>query len=185
MALRHEPRLYFSLFSWWNLPPDVQCCGALGQLNQEPLRKTFRFSIHSSPFGELYSLPPLCAEWLTPACFSNGLCWHIFLPVARKYGLICCPRREARFLLHLVICIVPLWWPPLSQLRFFFLSPHWCTVVFSASGFFFPAISTGTSIYLIWIFFVSFLGTIAKQEKSNLSSKYEWRHRFSDFSPLG
>lgn len=166
-------------------PPDVQCCGTLGQLNQEPLRKTFRFSIHSSPFRRALFSPSFVCGVTHSGMFSNGLCWHIFLPVACKYGLICCPRRETRFLLHLVICIVPLWWPPLSQLCFFFLSPHWCTVVFSASGFFFSAISTGTSIYLIWIFFVSFLDTIAKQEKSNLSSEYEWRHRFSDSPPLG
>lgn len=43
-------------------------------------------------------------------------------------------------------------------------------------------VSTGSYIYfLIWIFL---LDTISKQDKSNLLFKYEWRHRFSDFSPF-
>lgn len=114
--------------------------------------------------------------------FSSALCRHIFLPVARKYGLICCPCWARIF--HLVICIVPLWWPPplppLICLSFFPSLLLLCCI-FSASGllFLYPQAVT----FIFWFGFF-LLDTISKQDKSNLFFKYEWRHRFSDFSPF-
>lgn len=183
MALRREPCLYFSLFSWWNLPPDVQCCDALGQLNQEPLGKTFRFSIHSS---------------LSESCILSLLCvWsdslrHVFQRFVLAHISSCCAQIWVNLLpssgstlsssfSHLYCSSVV---TPTLSAPLFSLFPHWCTVVFSASGFFFCYIHRHFHLFDL-DFFVSFLDTIAKQEKSNLSSNYEWRHRCSDFSPVG
>lgn len=164
-------------------PPDVQCCGALGQLNQEPLRKTFRFSIHSSP-SESFILSLLCVR-------SDSL-RHVFQRFVLAHISSCCAQIWVNLLpssgstlsssfSHLYCSSVV---TPTLSAPFFSLSPLMHCSIFS-KWIFFSAISTGTSIYLIWIFLVSILDTIAKQEKSNLSSKYEWRHRFSDFSLLG